>query len=65
MPNAAQRIIVDVIVDGRLLHQKEILPAVSAAIEATLANGEASKGVTYEGGRYQWSVRPRVSPNEI
>jgi hypothetical protein len=55
-------IIIDVIVDGLLLHPKEIPPPVSAEIEATLANGEAPKEITCEGVRYQWSVRPCVYP---
>lgn len=55
-------IIIDVIVDGRLLHPKEIPPAVSAEIEATLANEEAPREILCDGVRYHWSVRPCVYP---
>jgi len=55
-------VIIDVIVEGRLLLPKEIPPVVSAEIEATLANGEAPTEIHYEGVCYQWSVRPCVYP---
>jgi len=55
-------LIIDVIVDGRLLFSKEIPPAVAAEIAATLANGEAPEEILYAGVRYQWSVRPCVYP---
>jgi hypothetical protein len=55
-------IIVDVIVDGRVLHPKDIPPAISAEIEATLAKGEAPQALEYEGVCYVWSVRPCVYP---
>ena len=55
-------IIIDVIVDERLLHLKEIPPAVAAEIEATLANGEVPTEIIYAGVHYQWSVRPCVYP---
>lgn len=62
MEDIIEDIIIDVIVDGRLLHPKEIPPAVSAEIEATLANGEAPQEIIDEGVHYQWSVRPCVYP---
>jgi hypothetical protein len=55
-------LIIDVIVDGRVLLPKEIPPAVTAEIDATVAKGEAPKEILYAGVRYQWSVRPCVYP---
>lgn len=55
-------IIIDVIANRRVLLPKEIPPAVSAEIEAALADGKAPEEITYEGIRYQWSVRPCVYP---
>jgi hypothetical protein len=55
-------IIVDVIVDGRVLLPKEIPLTVSAEIDATLVNGEVPKEIIHDGVCYQWSVRPCVFP---
>jgi len=55
-------IIIDVIMDGRVLLPQEIPPAVSAEIETTLANGDPPKEIISEGVCYQWSVRPCVYP---
>jgi len=55
-------IIIDVIVEGRLLPPQEIPPAVAAEIEASLANEEVPTEIIYAGVHYQWSVRPCVYP---
>jgi hypothetical protein len=55
-------IIIDVIVDGRVLDSKEIPPVVSAEIEAVLARGQEPKEIHHEGVRYLWLVRPCVYP---
>lgn len=55
-------LIIDVIVDRRVLLPKDIPPAVAAEIDATVAEGEAPKEIFYAGVRYQWSVRPCVFP---
>ena len=55
-------IIIDVIVEGRVLLPKEIPPAVSAEIAATLLDEGAPKEITCEGVCYQWFVRPCVYP---
>lgn len=62
MEDMIEDIIIDVIVDGRLLHPKEIPSAVSAEIEASLANGATPQEILYEGVPYYWSVRPCVFP---
>ena len=56
-------IIIDVILDGRVLNPEEIPPTVSSAIDAKIADGEAAPGeIEYKGTRYLWSVRPCVYP---
>ena len=55
-------LIIDVIVDGRVLLPKEIPPAVTAEIDAVLAKGAAPQEIFHAGVRYQWSVRPCVYP---
>jgi len=55
-------IIIDVILDGRVLGPKEIPPVVSAEIEAALSRGQAPEEIHYEGVRYLWLVRPCVYP---
>lgn len=55
-------IIIDVVVDGRVLLPKEIPPAVAAEIDATLAGSKAPTEILCDGVRYQWSVRPCVYP---
>ena len=55
-------IIIDVIVDGRVLTPAEIPPAVSNRIEAALVNEDELREIDYEGVYYQWSVRPCVFP---
>lgn len=55
-------IIIDVIVNRRVLLPKEIPPAVSAKIEAAVADGRVPGEIIYEGVCYQWSVRPCVYP---
>jgi len=55
-------IIIDVIVDGRVLLPKEIPPDVSTEIEAALTDGHVPEEIIYEGVRYRWSVRPCVYP---
>jgi hypothetical protein len=62
MESTGEDIIIDVMVDGRLLHPKEIPPAVSAEIEVALANGTTPQEILYEGVPYYWSVRPCVFP---
>jgi hypothetical protein len=55
-------IIIDVIVDGRVLLPQEIPPAVSVEIETALAHGDTPREIIVEGVCYQWSVRPCVYP---
>ena len=55
-------IIIDVIVDGRVLLPREIPLAVSSEIAGTLANEETPREIHYERVCYQWSVRPCVYP---
>jgi len=62
MEGTVEDIIIDVMVDGRLLHPKEIPSAVSVEIEATLDKGAAPQEIICEGVSYYWSVRPCVFP---
>jgi hypothetical protein len=55
-------LIVDVILDGRVLDPQEIPSAVSAEVEAILARGEGLKEVDHEGTRYLLFMRPCVYP---
>jgi hypothetical protein len=55
-------LIVDVILDGRVLNPQEIPPTVSAEVEAILARGEGPTEIHYEGSRYLLFVRPCVYP---
>ncbi|MGH8007598.1 MAG: hypothetical protein ACREQ3_11385 [Candidatus Binatia bacterium] len=55
-------LIIDVIVNRRVLLPKEIPPAVAAEIEAALTDGRAPEEIIHEGVRYRWSVRPCVYP---
>lgn len=55
-------LIIDVIVDGRVLPPTEIPPEISTEIAATLAKGEVPQVLEYEGVSYMWVVRPCVYP---
>jgi len=56
-------IIIDVILDGRVLDPQEIPLAVSKEIDAKLERGEAAPGeIDHEGKQYLWLVRPCVYP---
>lgn len=55
-------VIIDVVVNGRVLLPHEIPLAVSEQIAATLAEEEPPQEIQYEGVCYWWSVRPCVYP---
>ena len=55
-------VIIDVVVNGRVLLPQEIPPAVTEAIGATLVKEEPPREIQYEGVRYWWSIRPCVYP---
>jgi hypothetical protein len=55
-------LIVDVILDGRVLNPQEIPSAVAAEVEALLARGKGPKEVYHEGTCYFLFVRPCVYP---
>ena len=55
-------VIIDVVVNGRVLLPQEIPPAVTEAIGAALAKEETPQEIHYEGVCYWWSVRPCVYP---
>lgn len=55
-------LIVDVILDGRVLNPHEIPPAVSAEVDTLLARGEGPKEIRHEGTCYLLFVRPCVYP---
>jgi hypothetical protein len=55
-------LIVDVILDGRVLSPQEIPAAVSVEAEALLARGEGPKEIRHEGVCYLLFVRPCVYP---
>lgn len=58
----AMDLIVDVILDGRVLNPQEIPPAVSAEVETIVACGEGPKEIHHEGACYLLFVRPCVYP---
>lgn len=55
-------VIIDVVVNGRVLLPQEIPPAVTKVIEATLATGASPQEIQHEGVYYWWSIRPCVYP---
>lgn len=55
-------LIVDVILDGRVLNPHEIPPAVSAEVDTLVARGEGPKEIRHEGTCYLLFVRPCVYP---
>lgn len=55
-------IIINVIVDGRVLGSQEIPPTVAAAIDAALARNEEPAEIQYDGIGYLWLVRPCAYP---
>lgn len=55
-------VIIDVVVNGRVLLPQEIPLAVTEAIGATLAKEESPQEIQHEGVIYWWSVRPCVYP---
>lgn len=55
-------VIIDVVVNGRVLLPQEIPPAVTKAIAATLATPTSPQEIEYEGVCYWWSMRPCVYP---
>ena len=55
-------VIIDVIVNGRVLLSQEIPLAVTKVIETTLAKEEPPQEIQHEGVRYWWSIRPCVYP---
>ncbi len=55
-------IIVDIIMDGRVLGPQEIPLAVAAAIDAALARHEEPAEIQHDGIGYSWLVRPCVYP---
>jgi len=55
-------LIVDVILDGRVLNPPEIPPAVAAEVETLLSCGEGPKEIHHEGSRYLLLIRPCVYP---
>ncbi len=56
-------IIIDVLVDGRVLAPAKIPPAVFDQIEVALVNGDETREIDYEGVCYQWFTRPCVFPS--
>ncbi len=60
--SSMEDVIIDVIVDGRVLTPTEIPPAVSDQIEAALVNGDEPREIDHEWVCYQWSPRPCVFP---
>ena len=55
-------VIIDVVVNGRVLLPQEIPLVVREAIGAALAKEEPPQEIHYEGVSYWWSVRPCVYP---
>ncbi|MGE0683986.1 MAG: hypothetical protein AB7P69_24160 [Candidatus Binatia bacterium] len=55
-------LIVDVILDGRVLNPQEIPPVISAEVETILVRGEGPTEIHHEGMRYVLFVRPCVYP---
>lgn len=55
-------VIIDVVVNGRVLLPQEIPLAVTEAIGATLTKEEPPQEIQHEGVRYWWSIRPCVYP---
>lgn len=58
-------VIIDVIVNGRVLLLQEIPLAVTKIIETTLAKEEPPQEIQYEGVYYWWSIRPCVYPENV
>ena len=58
----SEDIIVDVLVDGRVLSPKEIPPKVQAQIESALEREVSVHVIEQDGIHYFWSVRPCVFP---
>jgi hypothetical protein len=55
-------VIIDVVVNGRVLLPQEIPSVVTEAIGAALTKEEPPQEILYEGVYYWWSVRPCVYP---
>jgi hypothetical protein len=55
-------VIIDVIVNGRVLLPQEIPMAVTEAVRAILAKEEPPQAIEHEGICYCWSIRPCVYP---
>ena len=55
-------VIIDVIVNGRVLLSQEIPLAVTKVIETTLVKEESPQEIQHEGVCYRWSIRPCVYP---
>jgi hypothetical protein len=55
-------VIIDVVVNGRVLLPQEIPPVITKLIEATLVKEEPPQEIQYEGVCYWWSIRPCVYP---
>ena len=55
-------VIIDVVVNGRVLLPQEIPQAVTKVIEATLATEAPPQDIQHEGVCYWWSIRPCVYP---
>ena len=55
-------VIIDVVVNGRVLPPREIPVEVTKVIEATLATEAPPQEIQHEGVCYWWSIRPCVYP---
>jgi hypothetical protein len=55
-------VIIDVVVNGRVLLPGEIPAAVTQVIATTLATDAPPQEIEHEGVRYWWAVRPCVYP---